>query len=281
MNNYIALEFDKILEKLADNALSEAAKTRCLALAPSLNEVEVKRWMSETTQAKRIIEQIGTPPLSSMSELQKVLKLIDVDAMLTPDQIEHVSSFLVSCRRMKKYLKKAEVTDSIIAWYGGSIDELTGLQNEIERCIRNGTVDDKASFRLGNIRRQIVLTNDQIRAKLDALLRKNKAWFSESFISVRNGRYTLPVKREHKNKVAGTVIELSNTGGTCFIEPSSAGTCRPLCAIRERSPTVLRATVLPPVLGPVITTPLYLSPVSKFKGTADSWGSKGCRALFK
>jgi dsDNA-specific endonuclease/ATPase MutS2 len=223
MNNYIALEFDKILEKLADNALSEAAKTRCLALAPSLNEVEVKRWMSETTQAKRIIEQIGTPPLSSMSELQKVLKLIDVDAMLTPDQIEHVSSFLVSCRRMKKYLKKAEVTDSIIAWYGGSIDELTGLQNEIERCIRNGTVDDKASFRLGNIRRQIVLTNDQIRAKLDALLRKNKAWFSESFISVRNGRYTLPVKREHKNKVAGTVIELSNTGGTCFIEPSSVG----------------------------------------------------------
>lgn len=223
MNKYVTLEFDKILGKLAENALSEAVKARCLALAPSLNEAEVKRWMGETTQAKRIIEQIGTPPLSSMAELQKVLKLIDIEAMLTPDQIEHVSSFLVSCRRMKTYLKRAEVTDSIIAWYGGSIDELTDLENEIERCIRNGMVDDKASFRLGDIRRQIVLTTDQIKAKLDTLLRKNKAWFSESFVSVRNGSYTLPVKREHKNKVAGTVIEMSNTGGTCFIEPSSVG----------------------------------------------------------
>ncbi len=221
MNNFITLEFDKILGKLAENALSETVKTRCLELAPSLNEAEVRRWIDETTQAKRIIEQIGTPPLSSMSELQKVIDLIAIEAMLMPNQISHVSSFLVSCRRMKTYLKKAETTDSNIAWYGGSIYELTELENEIERCIRNGIVDDKASAQLDSIRRQIVITTDQIKAKLDTLLRKNKAWFSESFVSVRNGHYTLPVKREHKNDVAGTVIEMSNTKGTCFIEPSS------------------------------------------------------------
>ena len=124
---------------------------------------------------------------------------------------------------MKAYLRKAEVTDADIAWYGGSIDILPELEKEIERCIRNGLVDDRASARLCDIRRQIAITADQIKAKLDALLRKNKAWFSESFVSVRNGRYTLPVKREHKNDVPGTVIELSNTGGTCFIEPSSVG----------------------------------------------------------
>lgn len=82
-------------------------------------------------------------------------------------------------------------------------------------------MDDKASARLDDIRRQIENTGAQVREKLDALLRKNKAWFSESFVSVRNGRYTLPVKREHKQDVAGAVIELSNTGGTCFIEPAS------------------------------------------------------------
>ena len=140
-----------------------------------------------------------------------------------PDQMAHVSSFIVSCRRMKSYLRKAEATDSGIAWYGGSINELTELENEIDRCIRNGVVDDKASKALDGIRRKIVIATDQIKAKLDALLRNNKAWFSESFVSIRNGRYTLPVKREHKNDVAGTVIELSNTGGTCFIEPSSVG----------------------------------------------------------
>ena len=223
MNHSITLEFDQILNKLADNALSETVKSRCLELKPSLNEAEARRWMDETTQAKRIIEQIGTPPLSSMSELQKVIDLVAIEAMLMPDQIAHVSAFLVSCRRMKVYLRKAESTDSNIAWYGGSISGMPELENEIERCIKNGVVDDKASDQLDGIRRQIMVTNDQIKARLDILLRKNKNWFSESFVSVRNGRYTLPVKREHKNDVAGAVIEMSNTGGTCFIEPSSVG----------------------------------------------------------
>jgi dsDNA-specific endonuclease/ATPase MutS2 len=223
MNNHKILEFDRILEQLAGNALSDIVKARCLALVPSLNEAEVRRRLDETTQAKRIIEQIGTPPLPFMTDLQKVIDLIAIDAMLMPEQISYVASFLASCRRMKTYLKKAETTDTNIAWYGGSIDPLTELENEIERCIRNGMVDDKASARLADIRRKTVITTDQIKAKLEALLRKNKAWFSESFVSIRNGRYTLPVKRQHKNDVAGSVIDLSQTGGTCFIEPASVG----------------------------------------------------------
>ncbi|MHB8126550.1 MAG: endonuclease MutS2 [Desulfitobacteriaceae bacterium] len=223
MNNHKTLEFDQILKQLADNALSDIVKARCLALVPSLNEAEVRRRLDETTQAKRIIEQIGTPPLPSMTDLQKVIDLIAIDAMLMPEQIMYVSSFLASCRRMKTYLKKAEATDTNIAWYGGSINALAELENEIERCIRNGMVDDKASARLANIRRQIGITTDQIKTKLETLLRKNKAWFSENFVSIRNGRYTLPVKRQHKNDVAGSVIDLSQTGGTCFIEPASVG----------------------------------------------------------
>jgi Mismatch repair ATPase (MutS family) len=223
MNNHKTLEFDQILQQLADNALSDIVKARCLTLVPSLNEAEIRRRLDETTQAKRIIEQIGTPPLPSMTDLQKVIGLIAIDAMLMPEQIAYVSSFLASCRRMKTYLQKAEATDTNIAWYGGSIDTLTELENEIERCIRNGMVDDKASARLANIRRQIGITTDQIKAKLEALLRKNKDWFSESFVSIRNGRYTLPVKRQHKNSLAGSVIDLSQTGGTCFIEPASVG----------------------------------------------------------
>lgn len=221
MIDHIALEFDKILERLAENALSETAKTRCLELVPSLKEVEVRRWMEETTRAKRILEETGTPPLPSMGELKKVLELAAIEAMLAPDQMAQAASFLVSCRRMKTYLRKAEAADRNIASYGGSIDELPALEKEIDRCIRNGYVDDRASTRLGKVRRQIGVTNDQIKAKLDALLQKNKAWFSESFVSTRNGHYTLPVKREYKNYVPGTVIEMSNTGGTLFIEPAS------------------------------------------------------------
>lgn len=221
--HYKTLEFDKILNMLAENALSEPVKARCLALVPSLNEAEVRRWMDETTQARRILEQAGTPPLSPMAELQKVISLVQADAMLTPEQIEHVLSFLTACRRVRAYLKRAEATDSAIAWYGAAIDPLSDMESELLRCVKNGALDDRASDALCDIRRQMIVAADQIKAKLEALLRKNKNWFSESFISMRGGHYTLPVKREHKNDVTGTVIEISNTGGTCFIEPASVG----------------------------------------------------------
>lgn len=221
MNHYHILEFDVILKQLAEKALSEPAKARCLALEPSLSEAEVRRRMEETTQAKQMLEQIGAPPLPTMAELPKILELVQIEALLMPEQLTQILSFLVSCRRMKGYLKTAETTGCEIAWYGGSMEELHELEQEIDQCILNGSVVDRASARLENIRRQMILTVDQMKETLNGLLRKNKAWFSESLISVKNGRYTLPVKREHRSHVSGTVIELSNKGGTCFIEPAS------------------------------------------------------------
>ena len=125
-----------------------------------MSESEVRRRIEETTQARRIIEQVGLPPLASMTEPGRVINLIAVDAMLMPEQIEQVSTCFwpPSCRRMKAYLHKAESTGAEMAWIGASIDELPDLQYEIERCIRNGTVDDRASPRLADIRRQILIT---------------------------------------------------------------------------------------------------------------------------
>jgi dsDNA-specific endonuclease/ATPase MutS2 len=221
MNCYQTLEFDQILNQLAAHALSERAKARCLSLAPSLNEAEVKLRLDQTTQAKKIIEQAGTPPLPAMTELQKIIGLIGIDAMLLPEQLTEVALFLAACRRMKIYLKRAEATGADIAWFGESLCELPAVEKEIEECIRNGMVDDKATPQLADIRRHIALSMEQIKAKLEALLKKNKECFSESFISVRNGRYTLPVKRRYKNDVPGALVDLSQTGGTCFIEPAA------------------------------------------------------------
>ncbi len=221
MDYYKALEYDIILQRLADCAVSEPAKEKCLSLLPAGSLPEAQRRMEETTQAKNILLKEGTPPLAKMSELQRTLDLIAIHAMLLPDQLAHVLSFLVSCRRMKSFLKRAESTGIEIAFYGGSIHDLADLEDEINRIVRNGQVDDRASHELYRLRQKIAGTGDQIKAKLDALLKKNKAWFSESFVTIKNGRYTLPVKREHKNDVVGTVVELSNSGGTCFIEPVS------------------------------------------------------------
>ena len=122
---------------------------------------------------------------------------------------------------MKQYLKKVEFGGTAVAFYGASLDPLDDLSDELDRYYKRRR--GRQGVALSDIRRRIGCTREQIKQKLDALLRKNRDWFSESFVSVRNGRYTLPVKREYKNNVPGTLVALSHTGGTCFIEPASVG----------------------------------------------------------
>ncbi|HOG00414.1 MAG TPA: DNA mismatch repair protein MutS, partial [Clostridia bacterium] len=215
------LEFDVILKRLSDLAVSDGVKAKCLALAPTLDEREAKRRLAETGEARRVLEATGSPPLAAMAELEKLIALIEAGDMLLPEQLERFALFASSCRRMKQYLRRAESTGCDIAFYGGSIRELSGLQSEIERCIRGAQVDDKATGALWDIRRGMQNVADQIKAKLNALLAKNGKWFSDSFVSLRGSHYTLPVRREHKNDVPGDVIEISNSGGTLFIEPAA------------------------------------------------------------
>jgi len=221
-NMYTTLEFDKVLDLLKDCALSKNAKERILKLEPFLSENEVSRHLNETTEAKLIMENYGTPPLSVMDDLDKSLTLLDKGSFLTPKQLGNIAQFLTACRRTKTYLKKAESSFTSVASYGNSIYDLSNIEEEINRTIRGSQVDDKASTQLLNIRRKIENAGMQIKSKLDSLLRNKKIWFSEGFVSVRNGHYTLPVKKEYKNQVNGTVIDVSQSGSTYFIEPSSA-----------------------------------------------------------
>jgi len=220
---YTTLEFDKVLNILKEHALSDNAKEKITMLEPFLSENEVSRHLNETTEAKLIMEHYGTPPLSVMEGLDKSLTLIDKGSILMPDQLGNISQFLTACRRMKTYLKKAEGSFTSVACYGNSIYDLSNIEEEINRAIRGSQVDDKASSQLFSIRRKIENVGMQIKSKLDSLLRNNKLWFSEGFVSIRNGHYTLPVKREYKNHVKGTVVDVSQSGGTYFIEPSAAG----------------------------------------------------------
>lgn len=222
MNKYaVTLEFNKIIEMLMENTVSQRAKENLSMLQPFLKEGECRRRMKETTNAKRILESLGTPPLSSMNELDRILDLCSKGAMLVPEQLEEVSQFLLACRRMKSYLKRAESLENDIAYYGSSIDALNDLCEEIEHSIRNGRVDDSASPKLKDIRRRKDNSHQQIRTKLESILRSKKEWFADSFVSMRNGHFVLPVRKEYKNMVAGSLIETSATGGTYFIEPSA------------------------------------------------------------
>jgi len=219
---YDTLEFNEVLSILEEHALSDEVRHRIRKLEPFLSEAEVSRHLKETTEAKLIMEHNGNPPLSAMNELQKSIALLGKGTFLLPEQLGSIAQFLTSCRRLKTYLKNAESTYTSVASYGNSIYTLSEVEDEINQTVRGGQLDDKASPQLADIREKIANAGVQMKSKLDSLLRNNKIWFSEGFVAIRNGHYTLPVKREYKNHVIGTVIDLSQSGSTYFIEPSAA-----------------------------------------------------------
>lgn len=219
----LSLEFYKILSMLSDHAISEGSRQKLKNLRPFLSEREVIAKLKETTEARNILDSIGSPPLSLMKDIPMLLELAEKGAMLVPEQLTEISLFINSCRRMKSFLKRAESLQVDIASYGGSIQELAKLSGEIELCIRNHAVDDAASKDLKDIRRKLDQIKAEIKSKLDNQLRSKKEWFTDSYVSLRNGHYVLPVKREFKNQVNGTVLDISSTGSTYFIEPTAIG----------------------------------------------------------
>ncbi|MEG0541502.1 MAG: DNA mismatch repair protein MutS, partial [Angelakisella sp.] len=221
MNTTTTLEFHKILAQLSQLALSERAQQRLLALSPTMSERECRKRMSETTEALRIFEAVGTPPLATMKELDKILELCEKGSMLLPEQLGDIALFITGCNRMRSYLKKAETTGTGLSSYGGAFCDLSILLAEIERSIKGSMVDDRASPTLRDIRRKTETVHLSIKQKLETLLRSRKEWFSDGYIATRNGRFVLPVKKEYKNQLDGSVIDLSATGSTCFMEPAS------------------------------------------------------------
>ncbi|RAV06379.1 endonuclease MutS2 [Paenibacillus sp. YN15] len=221
MNQNYTLEFHTVLVRLAGFAMSEGAGEKLLALQPSLNESQCRNNMHETTEARKMLDAVGNPPLAMMKELDPILSMVRQGVMLFPEQLVSISQFLSSCRRMKAYLRKSEFLNVDIAFYGGAFHELNELHAEIERSIRNGMVDSSASPALHQVRRKLENAAAAVKTKLADILRRNKAWFADGYVTTRSGRFVLPVKKEYKNQVDGTVIEASGTGSTYFIEPAS------------------------------------------------------------
>lgn len=215
------LEFDIIKTMLSERAVSDIGKQKLLTLTPLLSLSEVNGKIKETTEAKAILTALGTPPLPSMKDIPQLLELATLGSMLLPDQLLFISQFLTATKRVKSYLLKAEFLQTNIAFYGNSFADLSALTEEINRCLRGTRVEDEASKELKGIRRKLEQIQTEIKTKLENLLKSKKDWFSENYISSRNGHYVLPVKKEYKNQIGGSTLDVSSTGSTCFIVPNS------------------------------------------------------------
>ncbi len=217
------LEFDKIKEQLIEFSHTEHAKEQFRQLIPSLDESEVRANLRKTTEAVSMLITYGNPPIGSMSDSKNYLDIAEKGDCLSADQLEQIERMLTGVMRLKDYLNRCKSLQISLPFYEENLKELTELRQEIEQKIRAGQVDDYATTELKNIRAKISQTELKMRDKADTILRANKTYMSDQFTTQRSGRICLPVRKEYRHKINGTVLDKSSTGSTLFIEPESIG----------------------------------------------------------
>jgi dsDNA-specific endonuclease/ATPase MutS2 len=215
------LEFNRIIEKLEELALTEGAKEQIRNLTPELKEAEVRKNLRDTTQARMILDKMGQPPAVAMNGITAIFKSVMQEGILMPEDLESVGTMLTGVKRYKDFLNRCKYLELSLAYYEENLNPLESLAKELFESIRNKRVDDSASKYLRNVRQEIVRMEEKLRTKAESMLRTNKKFFSDSYITIRNGKVCLPVKKEYKPAVPGSVIDQSSTGSTLFIEPSA------------------------------------------------------------
>lgn len=218
------LEYNKITEKLADFAFSEEGKKKCLNLLPMKNLAEILQAQEETSDALSRIWKKGSLSFSGIRNILPSIKRLEVGASLNTQELLDISSLLSVALRVKSFSRKEhedEPNDSLDEMFH-SIEPLTPLNNEIKRCILSPEeIHDDASAGLKHIRRKIRTTNEQIHKQLTGMISSSsmKTYLQDFVVTMRNGRYCIPVKQEYKNSVPGMIHDQSSSGSTLFIEP--------------------------------------------------------------
>ncbi|MEQ8174880.1 MAG: hypothetical protein ABRQ26_07365 [Syntrophomonadaceae bacterium] len=217
------LEYDKIKERLGEYALSPGAKKLIERLHPSTNVRVIDEWLAETTEACSILEVNSSIPLAGMEDLEEILPKVVKGAVLNPGELGAVKDLLIGVRRIRKFMKSMEYTGPRISTYALSMFECCELAEEIDRCIKNNQVDDRASSELGRIRKRMQIVEAKTRQKLNSILTGSgtASMLQEPLISTRGGRFVVPVKKEYKRSFPGSVLDVSASGATLFMEPAA------------------------------------------------------------
>lgn len=218
------LEFDKITRRLAGFAYGEEAKERCLALLPSCDPEEIRHLQQQTKDALKRVFTNGRLDCSGSFPMEEALKRLEIGGTMSIEELLMLCHSLETARRVKSYGRKEreEDTDDSVQALFDQIEPLTALAAEIRRCIISvDEISDDASSNLRSIRRSIHSINDKIHGQLNQMLGNStlRKSLQEAVVTMRDGRYCLPVRAESKSQVPGMVHDQSATGSTLFIEP--------------------------------------------------------------
>lgn len=217
------LEYTKIIERLTELAGSSIGKELCRNLKPSSNLSEIEAAQKQTSDALSRIYQRGSISFSGVQDVRGSLKRLEIGGSLSALELLRIAKLLETTSRVKSFgrLENSDrEKDSLDDMFDG-LQPLANLYNEIYRCILSeDEIADDASPALAKIRRSIRQTNDRVHTQLASLVNgSSRTYLQDAVITMRNGRYCVPVKSEYKGQVPGMIHDQSSTGSTLFIEP--------------------------------------------------------------
>lgn len=216
------LEFDKIIEQLKSFAVSEMAKELIDETDISLDIDKIRRRQLETSEAVNLIVKKGEPPLFGLYEMNDYMKRVKIGGALSPGALLRVSDFLRVSRYLKNYIKNDEtnIDFPIISAQIENLSVYRNIEDKINMAIiSENEISDNASSKLSSIRKQIQKKKESVRDKLNQIVTSDKDMLQDSIVTIREGRYVVPVKQENKSKVKGLVHDVSSSGQTFYIEP--------------------------------------------------------------
>ena len=219
-----SLELDKVLAKLANETTCEAARLRALRLTPVTTEEEAVRLMAYTADANRLTNRYGTPTAQNVRDCTGSLERARLGAQLPIPELLSILHLLETIRRMIGWKKQSEEEVTALDYLFSCLTSFKSLEDELKGAILDEeTLSDSASPALAEIRRKIRNNQQKVRSQLDNMIRSSsyQKYLQDSIVTMRDGRYVVPVKAEYRSEVKGLVHDTSSSGATVFIEPMS------------------------------------------------------------
>lgn len=218
------LEYNKIIDLLCEHATCSQGRELCRHLKPSKDLAQIRLAQQQTSDALTRIYQKGSLSFSGTHNIGASLKRLEIGGIMNIEELLKTASLLEVAKRAKAYARgnREEAQSDSLEELFANLEPLTPLLDEIRRCILSeDEIADDASANLKNIRRSIKNTNDKIRSQMNTMLNNSdtRNHLQDTVVTMRNGRYCLPVKAEAKGQVPGMIHDQSSTGSTLFIEP--------------------------------------------------------------
>jgi DNA mismatch repair protein MutS2 len=220
---FITLEYDKIVGILTQHLACEVGREFAIKLSPAETLKEAETLQEQTSEAESIYTRTGRTPISGFPDVRELVGRMHAALFLSTRELLSIAQAMRASRDAKDVLQ-AGGENSLLCNMANRLASHRSVEEEINRCIlAEDEISDNASPELARIRRQIKIVGERVREKLNAMLRSatTQKYLQETVITIRNGRYVLPVKAECRSQVPGLIHDQSSSGATLFVEPGA------------------------------------------------------------